>query len=77
MERKTKTKMAGHTHGVFERSHHQQDETRRQRWSGMERSCHGCRHGSDTIRRHKVTRYICHRLYLQVNVMYSIYIVIL
>ena len=28
-ERKTKTKMAGHTQGVFERSHHQQHETRR------------------------------------------------
>ena len=30
-ERKTKTKMAGHTQGAFERSHHQQHETRRQR----------------------------------------------
>ena len=30
-ERKTKTKMVGHTQGVFERSHHQQHETRRQR----------------------------------------------
>ena len=30
-ERKTKTKMAGHAQGVFERSHHQQHETRRQR----------------------------------------------
>ena len=30
-ERKTKTKMAGHTQGVFERSHHQQHETRRMR----------------------------------------------
>ena len=30
-EGKTKTKMAGHTQGVFERSHHQQHETRRQR----------------------------------------------
>ena len=30
-ERKTKTNMAGHTQGVFERSHHQQYETRRQR----------------------------------------------
>ena len=25
-ERKTKTKMTGHTQGVFERSHHQQHE---------------------------------------------------
>ena len=30
-ERKPKTKMAGHTHGVLERSNHQQHETRRQR----------------------------------------------
>ena len=30
-ERKTKTKMAGYTQGVFERSHHQQHETIRQR----------------------------------------------
>ena len=29
--RKTKTKMTAHTQGVFERSHHQQHETRRQR----------------------------------------------
>ena len=28
-ERKTKTKMAGHTQGVFERSHHQQHELER------------------------------------------------
>ena len=28
-ERKTNTKMAGHTHGVLERSHNQQHETRR------------------------------------------------
>ena len=26
-KRKTKKKMAGHTHGVFERSHHQHHET--------------------------------------------------
>ena len=30
-ERKIKTKMDGHTHGVLERSHHQQHETIRQR----------------------------------------------
>ena len=28
---KTKTKMAGHTRGVLERSHHQQHDTIRQR----------------------------------------------
>ena len=55
-ERKTETGMAGHTQGVCERSHHQQHETRRQ-GSGMERSCHGCRQGSDATRWHKVTRW--------------------
>ena len=54
MERKTTTKMAGHTQGVCERSHHQQHETIRQRQGGMERSCHDCRLGSDSTRRHKV-----------------------
>ena len=44
-ERKTKTKMDGHTQRVFERSHHQQHETIRQRLSGMERSCHRRRQG--------------------------------
>ena len=37
--RKTNAKMAGHTQGVCERSHHQRHETRRQRereWDGEE-----------------------------------------
>ena len=50
----TETKMAGHTQGVCERRHHQQHETRRQGYRGVERSCHGCRQWSDATRRHKV-----------------------
>ena len=57
-ERKTKAKMGGHSQGVCERSHDQQHETRRQRESGMERSCHGCCQGSDATRWHKVTRWL-------------------
>ena len=59
-ERKTKTKMAGHTQGVFERSHHQQQETRDARdragWRGAATAVARAQ-GSDATRRHnfKVT----------------------
>ena len=52
----SKANMVGHSQGVCERIHHQRHETRRQRESGMERSYHGCRQGSDATRRHKVSR---------------------